>query len=357
MKLINKLYFSIITGLVLVACNKSSDTSLAAPENEDNVSRAGNKVLMDIVDGLVGTEVKSVAPANISAYTSSAVFSYDAINSYNNNNVTNAYGWSNILTGVDAPKHKVAGDFSTANFTDYPSVFTRLKTLRGSLSTVAIATNSTLHDNLLSDAGEKFVFANNDLQAFTKSTEVLQNQNPDLSVVQFGGVDSAGSVSAYSASNTIYKQAINRIDAYIGALTQTIKNRANYNKEEWLIIVASGKGSNTRYVPTGSDTWNAFDDKMHNTFMMFYNPRFIPAQYSRPTGIIPYQGNTPVYTVSGSTAQTTTGGYIPNSTIANKMDFGANSEFTVQCKVKIPTGSYSYPSFMGKREVFSDGTR
>lgn len=354
MKIMNKLYGLIaLLAFLFTACNKNGRTELTSPVNRVDTATTGKKVLMVIVDGLVGSELKAVAPVNITSFAKNAVFSYDALNTTANDRVSNPYGWTTLLTGVEAMKHKVYDDFTNHDLKTYPSMVSRLKALRPSFKTSAITTQQEFADHLMTDAYEKWNYANMDAQAIIKASETLAKENNDFTIVQLSGVDSAGMAAEFLASNPLYAKAITKTDAYIAQLIEVIRARQNYDSEDWMIVITSGKGSNTRMFPSPGKAWNAFNDAMHNGFIMFYNPRFIPAQYSKFTSIIPYAGQTQLYSINGTDAGN--GAYVPASVLGNKMDFGPQSEFTMQCKVKFPKiedGLY-YPAFLGKMQEFS----
>jgi len=346
MKLLKYYLFSWALLIIFNGCNKTETSEMSSPENTSNTSSSGKKVLLVMMDGVVGTELKQVAPTNISAYAGSAVFSYDAVNSYRNDSTANPYGWASVLTGVEASKHGVLNNFTTSNLTVYPSMVKRIRSLNPSAKLSAIATNQVLMDNLLSDADQKFTFPSNDMDAFTKAQEVLKNDNPDMTIVHFSAIDSAGTASSYSAAVNAYKNAIVRTDQYIGQLVNTIQSRSNYQNEEWLIVLVSNKGSNQRLIPAPGTAWNAFDDKMHNTFIMFYNPRFIPTQYNKPSGVVPYSGSSPLYTLGGAVNTAT-----PTRAMApdlNTVRFQQSGDYTIQFKINNPSNQTAVaPGILG----------
>ena len=347
---ISKVFLTALIAVSAASCNKNVSTELQSPENFSDNAVAGKKVLFVIVDGLVGSEVKAIAPTNITNYAQGAIFSYDGIGSYTNDSISNAYGWTSLLTGVQVEKHNVrSADFAGNNLETYPSIFTKLKSVKPNVQTVAVTTSQVIADNLLADAKEKFVLST-DKDAIAKADGILKTSNPDFLITQLSGVDSAGANADYAATNTVYADAVNRTDAYIGGLVKTIQGRSNFNKEEWLVVISSGKGANTRYVPVGK-TWNAFEDKMHNTFIMYYNPRFINKQYTKPTGVNPYVGVG--YNFKSGRSSQPLRSAIVNLDYSNTI-FAADKEFSLQCKVKLPKSAntgYGYISngFMGFR--------
>jgi hypothetical protein len=346
MKLMKFYWLSCLILVVAVSCNKTIQSDLNSPENAGAAPSSGKKVLFVMLDGLVGSELRQVAPVNINSFAGNSVYSFDAVNSYRNDSVGNAYGWSSLLTGVEAAKHKVTGGFQNNNLSVYPSLVSRIKSANPAIKVTAIATNAVLMDNLLSDAGDKFLFPSNDWSAFNKAKEILTGEGPDLTVVHFSGIDSAGQASSYTSTTELYRRAIVRADQYIGELVNIIKARPNYSNEDWLIVLSSNKGGNQRLIPPAGLAWNAFDDKMHNIFLMYYNPRFIPLQYIKPTGIIPYAGATPIYTLGGAVNTAA-----PTRAIApdlNTVKFQQAGDYTIQFKINNPSNQAAvYPGILG----------
>ncbi|MGJ7031177.1 alkaline phosphatase family protein [Niabella hirudinis] len=354
-KTIGKLGFGLFCCFLLAACNKTFDNGLKSAEENDPPAQKVSKVLFVMADGLVGTEIKQINPPTLSSMVNNAIYSYNSINSITDDSITNEKGWATLLTGVTSSKHQVINNLTDPNdLAHYPTLLTRIKAAGTGIKSVSIATNQAFSDVLQRDADEKFVFAANDEQASAKATDVLAQTTAGLVMVQLGGADAAGRQYGYAAGVSQYTQAVAKIDGYISQFLNTLKNRGNYDNENWLVVVASNKGSNQRFTPTVG-TWNAFDDAMHNNFIVFYNPRFLTSPSSRPVGILPYTGQTPAYTIAGS-QPTNNGGYVPDAQLGSLMDFGPGSEFTMQCKIKLPAGTTrSYPSFLGKRNTFNTG--
>jgi hypothetical protein len=338
------------------SCNKANDAQLVSSESSEGVVAQKPKVLFIVVDGAVGSEVRTIAPPNLMQLASHSIYSWESLTNFENNDVTNASTWTTLLTGVNNSKHNVTTNLATANLNAYPTVFSKLKSLQPGLRVVALTSSNDIKNSLAGGATVSTGYNNDDAATKNAAVNELKANNPDMLFVQLHSVDAAGSGSSYSNTSATYKAAVLQVDTYIGELLAAVQGRADYINENWLIIVTSNKGDNIPYVPVGK-AWSAFDDKRHNTFTFYYNPRFIAKSTSKPVGILPYAGVTPSYIVSGGTAPANNGGVVPASKLGTLMDFGSGSEFTMQCKVKVPAGSYSYPSFIGKRENFSDGTR
>jgi hypothetical protein len=339
----------VLAGLffLLASCNKPfPDTLNKDYENGGGQNAMQRKTLLIIVDGAVGAEVKAALPPTLNSLTDFSIYSWDALSSYKNLQVTNANGWSTLLTGTNSDKHKVTGnDFSGNQLHLYPSLFTRLKQEKPSLRTVAFTASSALSDNLTQDAEKSSSFGS-DEAVKDAAVDELGSGNPDLVMAQFSSVDEAGQAFGYSATVSEYKNAILQVDAYIGEILTAMRKRDNFQSENWMVLITSNKGSND--APPSGAQWNAFNDTNHNTFFINYNPRIVSQNPAKPSTIIPYIGTTPLYVDNANS----------RSRVLNpqaNIDMGASGGYTIQCKVKIPPGDYYYPAIFGKRASFDGG--
>lgn len=346
------LYAIACCAILLAACNKSYQNQLQSAEENNPPQRVVNKVLMVTVDGFVGTEIKKIAPPVISGFTSHSIYSYNALSTRVEDTISLQQGWATLFTGVGVSKHMVNENTSTNNFQNYPTVFSRLKTSVSTTKTVSISTNQEFNNVIAADASEKFLFINNDDQAHAKATELLKQTDANLTVVQYSSPEIAGRTGGYVASSQAYMQAVLKVDTYINQLVKTLESRPAYAAENWLIVISSGRGSNIKYEPT-SGSWNGFDDAMSNPFIVFYNPRFQSQPFSRPVGLNPYIGTGYNFKIGHTRyADRTAVNTLPYSNTI----FGANSEYTIQCKFKVPVPQsaaygYAYPGWLGFRQT------
>ncbi|WP_315823578.1 hypothetical protein [Paraflavitalea speifideaquila] len=301
-------------------------------------------MLVILVDGAVGGEVQRVQAPYLTVLADNAIYSFDGLTDTRKNPVTNAMGWTTLLTGVTADKHKVTGeDFTGNDLTTYPSLFTRLKQQRPTWRTVALGASSDFIQNLATDATDKKTLAS-DVAVKDAVVAELKQGNADLVVAQFHAVDAAGIAGAYNADNAGYKAALLKTDEYIQAIVETLSHRDSYALENWMVIVTSNKGSVLASDPVAADKL-AYDDSRRNTFFICYAPNM---KVSYKPGSLPYSGTTPVYQ-GGSAAATKAEG----KNAGNLLDIGASGSYTIECKVKIPSGNYYYPAILGKRASFS----
>ncbi len=340
-----------VISMMMFSCNKDFVNTLKNAGSDSTVIGKGErKTLLIIVDGAVGTEVRAAKPRNLSLLADFAIHSYDALADYNTTTgMSNAKGWSNILTGVKADKHQVTGtDFTGNNLAQYPSLIKHLKEKRPDWRTSAFVANKEVIDFLAADATEKNSFAGDDAAVKEAVKSELSSKNSAFVLAQFHKVDVAGTAGSYSVSDPGYKAAILKTDEYIGEILSALRGRPNYADENWLVIITSNKGSNVATDPAGAIR-NAYQDSRRNTFFFAFNPRFNSLNPTRPGTIIPYIGTSPLYdgNNAASKAEALDGG--------TTYDFGAEGSYTISCKVKFKTGNYSYPAFLGKRDGFGGG--
>ncbi|MEO9021739.1 MAG: DUF4983 domain-containing protein [Ginsengibacter sp.] len=353
-KIILSVGITFLAAFVLIfSCNKPFNNTLKGGNGTgaDQANTVTRRTLLIVVDGAVGSEVRDAVPPVLNSLADFSIYSWDALNDFKNNTITNPYGWSSLLTGVNSNKNGVTGDdFSGNNFAAFPTIFTRLKQSDSQLRTSAFCSSPEVADNLAADATEKKSYAGDDAAVTAGAQAELASNNPSFMLVQFHSVDEAGSESSYSAASSEYKTAILQVDSYIGKILTAMQSRPSFKNENWMVIVTSNKGSNTVYTPPSGSLWSAFNDTRHNTFFFCYSPRFNSQQLVKPSAVIPYIGTSPYYNGSrgkNQRAKVLSGG--------STYDIGSSGEFTIQCKVKFPVGNTYYPAFLSKRASFSGG--
>ena len=349
LKYLKVLFLFAGAGFITVSCNKSFPNPLETTTGGNSAAVVNPKTLVIVVDGAVGTQVQVSNPPVLNSLVDYSIFSWDALSDYDNVNVTNELGWSNLLTGVKVSKHNVTGANFTGNrFADYPSLFTRLKQQRPGMRTTAFFSSNGIAGELAVDATKSESFNENDAAVKDAVKLELSTQNSDLVLAQFHDVDKAGAASSYTVGSTTYKNAILQTDTYIGEILTALKSRPSFKSENWMVIITSNKGSNTVYNPSGS--WSAFEDTRHNTFFFCFNPRFNSKALTKPGALIPYAATAPLF--SGTMTQNRRAKVLSGGTA---FDIGTTGDMTVQCKVKIPAGNYNYPAIVSKRASFGGG--
>ncbi|RQO64103.1 hypothetical protein DBR40_26300 [Pedobacter sp. KBW01] len=333
-----------LLGFILLhsACNKNFDNVLPKSFRNDTLGLGNNskKVLYIILDGVKGSVVSSLAPANLTQITNNAIFSYDGVADYQRNTITNAAAWTTMLTGVDYTKHNVSTEaFTGLNLQTTPTLFSGIKSSLGNVRTVSLASTAAFNDNLAADATVKQTLAD-DAAVKTAVIAELGAGNPSLLVAQFHSAEVAGMANGYTGSTTAYTTAINTLDGYVGEILTALRARKTYAQESWLVVVASNKGGAA--TSGGAPGSNIYADDSRNTFVAFYNPKFKPNAINKPDVTnLPYAGVGAKFNATNGAVQSD----------ANFLNLGTNIEATIRFNIRWDgsAGNSGYCAILQKR--------
>ena len=205
------------------------------------------KILVIGVDGIINTAIDYAATPGIGALKANASYSmsgYGGVPAYGSS------GWSTMLTGVSADKHGVSinESFSDNNFTQYPSVVSRMKAARSSLVVASVVRTPEINTLLNASADQKFQFTT-DEEVYTKSVELLKQADMGAVFVQFSSPADVGEEVGFQLRQARYVLAIQKIDEYVAGLHAAIQSRTDYASEDWNIFLASTHGGTESGVP------------------------------------------------------------------------------------------------------------
>ncbi|ARS40182.1 hypothetical protein CA265_11165 [Sphingobacteriaceae bacterium GW460-11-11-14-LB5] len=330
------------------ACNKNFDNVIPANTKNDTagVSSGKPKVLYIILDGVKGSAVAAIKPPKITEINKNAIYSFVGLTDSTQLPVSNAGAWASLITGVDPKFHKVTGDSFTGNdLTTYPGLFTRIKQEKSKFTTVSYAASSAFTQNLAGDASEKQTLTS-DAEVKTSAVTKLKDGNADLIVAQFHSAETAGAAGGYSETNAAYNSAIGTLDTYIGEMVATLKARATFRDENWLVVIASNKGGATTNPRTD---FSLFGDDARNTYVALYNPKFAARLIGKPnTSDVPYAGSAPRFQ---STETTQVTALLSNATVGN---FGSTGDYVMMLKIRNDAGvNTTWPTFLAKSSNFA----
>jgi len=321
--------FALLAGIL--GCKKYDNPP---PVYEDLIRTVGKqrKVLVIGIDGLGGSELQTIAPANFTAMQKNAKYSFGT-----NSGISDAGGWVSMLTGTGFVKHQVQNDnfertrnpndddhtptTSYRNMLDYITQFKAVKT--------GVVTPWGNLRKYLSNA-DFAPIVNTDIAVKDSTIAILNNQTGlGTLVVNFRDVEAAGANGGFSATNAAYKSAVTTTDGYIGDIMTALKARKTYSNEDWLVIITSNHGgSNT--APT-------------NGFMMTYNPS-LKQQELKKMGF-----NTILFNNTGIFAEVPSDNGLYDGG-------GQTNEFTVQMQVKFLTRT-TYPCILSKGTGIDGGSQ
>lgn len=234
------------------------------------------KVLWITIEGAVGSEMKKIMPTNIAELLEHSKFSWTGLSEVKSGDATT---WTSLTTGVSEDKHKIENETFIRNTSldntqiqipFFPTIFFQLNETRPDLKTVTVTSWDPLHDLLLIHANER-IDVSTDLEAKDAIINQLVTTDPSLALVSFRSVLDAGVANGFTDQNPSYVEAINTVDSYIGEVIASLKQRENYAKEDWLVIITSNHGGI-------NNTYGGSSDQERNIFSMFYHPKYQPIE-------------------------------------------------------------------------------
>lgn len=343
----------ILSILMCISCNKEFVSRLpdSYPNDTLGLGDGSKKVLYIIMDGVRGSVLQELAPANLSEITQRSIFSYDGLADYQRSSLAQASAWTTMLTGVDYTKHGVQSeDFSSYDPLAHPTLFGRLAKEQEHARTIALTSSLSFKEHLAKEATVATVYTD-DAAVKTAVLAELDNQNPALLTAHFNGAELVAS-GDYSKTNVAYTEAILKLDNYIGEMLAALRRRKTFPTENWLVVIASSKGGGTSGTEAGEDIYKDFS---RNTFVAFYNPRFKPEEVAKPSlDGMPYTGTAPRFIRQDPNTRGSAD-LGSNTTIGN---FGTSGDYTLMFKFRDnnPTRVTGWPAIFGKQNPATAGT-
>lgn len=334
MKNNNKIYLLslvlYVLGILGFAGCKKYENPPAVYQELKKITTAQRKVLVISIDGLTGTELKAVAPANITTLEKNAKYSYNTLKTN-----SDAAGWVSMLTGTGFSKHQISNDNfervqtgidDHAPIVSYRNVFDYVTQYK-SVKTAFITPWGNLRGYMRN--ADFLPQVSTDLAVKDSTVSILTNQvSLGTIFVNFREVIAAGANGGYVASNPNYKNAILKADEYVGNIITALKARKNYSDEEWLVVITSNHGGSSAN-PT-------------NGFTLVYNPAFKPFELKKSGfNTVLFKGKNILASVPDDD-----GLYDPATT----------KSFTVQMQIKVMTASPGYVGFLSKGTGYGAGT-
>lgn len=340
------IYFSVFISLLALSvgsCKKYADPPPYFEENTDTLLRASRRILFIGISGAVGSEYKTIAPPKMVELKANSKFSWDAVA---DEGTTDAASWKTLLTGVSYNQHLIRdSSFAFSNsgsggdehdpIKQYPSFFNYLLgSAKSDLKTGFVSTWSDLLYKVVPEIETK-VLAANDAAVKDSVVAMLKNQNQEIVLVDFNSVAIAGKQHGFSAEAAGYKDAVLKVDGYIGEIIAALKSRPEFDKsEEWLVIINGTHG--------GIDhSYGGITEPETNVPSFYWNPRFASTELTR-------QGAFSGVEFKGTGAQTIKG------TLTGEDIYNVGTgEQTIQLKVKGLSGNW--PHFFSKTTRWMQG--
>ena len=299
---------AMITLLVFSSCNENFDNVLIKDYGDTGTEYQQGKVLLIMVDGVAGKAVQHAVNTNqapqIRKLIDNAMYTFEGLadSRVNLPQVSNDRGWANLLTGVT--NHGVGDAKADIKDLDTPTFLSLLKASRKELLISLSTANEDMVSVLENDLDSYSLLT--DDEAVTKAVigqlSDITEEIPDILIAQLEDVQKNGVAEGfYDDAGTPQANiiaAIHEMDSKIGAMIDVLKERPNFAKENWLVIVTSNYGG----VYIGDKEKETFyDDPERNTFTLLYNPRLRSSFFQPKVAEIRYNYFSPWYSGSGAT--------------------------------------------------------
>lgn len=150
----------------------------------------------------------------------------------------------------------------------YSSFFQYISDYDKSIHTLAVTPWQMQNKNLLFNA-TRTVTSTSDEETLEEGLSSLQEGDNRVVYLSFKSVlEAAVSGGGWQAGNSQYKEAMQKVDGYIGQLLETIKGRNDAYYEDWLVIVTSNHGGKE------DGTYGGNSPEERKMFGVFYYPHF-----------------------------------------------------------------------------------
>ena len=318
---------ALLVGIIYSGCKKF-DNPPPVFEEMQQISTVQRKVLIISIDGLTGSELKTIAPPAIEQLKKTGKYNYNLLQGAVSND---AASWASMLTGTSYSKHGIQNDDflptpSSNSHTvpaPYRNVLDYILQFK-SLKTAVVSPWANLRNYLkIADFNPE---VSTDLAVKNSAVDLLNSQTQlGALVVNFRDVLAAGANGGYVATSDNYKNAILKADEYVGNIVTALKARKNYANEDWLIIVTSNHGGSNANPQSG---------------FLIASQKDIKSEEVKKSGFNTVQFSS---TSVNATAEDPAGLYD-----------AATKDFTVQMQVKFNSSQY-YVGFLGKSTAATNG--
>jgi predicted AlkP superfamily pyrophosphatase or phosphodiesterase len=204
-------------------------------------------------------------------------------------------GWSSILTGVWADKHGVLdNEFKAPRYDKFPPFFALLKQVRPEALTASYSNWEPIAGKIMAsvDDAKHFVlaegdehksadYAQADVDVTKAAVALLSTKDPTATFVYLGQVDVAGHEHGFHPAVPEYIAAIERVDALVGEIVDALPKRANYAKENWLILVTTDHGGLRTTHSDGRDK-----PTIARSFLILNGPSVVRGRVARECGLV-----------------------------------------------------------------------
>lgn len=275
-----------IVACVVVAgsCKKYFDPPQIFEKEDPQVLTKDRKVLLISIDGLGGQELKKYKPKNIAGLLDHAKYTFDGFTS---DDTGDAATWAAMMSSKSSAANGIHGnDFEIESGDDDDidhdgtgasvgiiPVFQRMAETGRILRSLTVTSWEALDKNIFGLADKRIVHGD-DAAVKDAAVEAIKTGADQLafSVVNFRDLINIGTSSGFTIESPAFKAGVDRIDGYVSDLIKAVKERNNFAKEDWLIIITSNHGGKDKSY--GGSTLAEM-----NNFSIYYNPNFAKTEF------------------------------------------------------------------------------
>ena len=214
-----------------------------------SLSFAQEKKLLFIgIDGCRSDALKIANTPNIDKLIDTGLLIENSFCSVNEQPTVSGPGWSTMLTGVWYDKHGVSDNsFSESHLDKYLPFNSLMKKGNKQYHVASFIMWKPIHEHIF----KKSMDHNKLLPKFDdgiakEASKYIKKLELDALFLNFDHVDHAGHWYGFNPQKKKYIKAIEKVDGYIGKVVDSMKTRASFEDEDWLIIITSDHGGKKR---------------------------------------------------------------------------------------------------------------
>ena len=216
-------------------------TQCTIPVRRNNSPFGTRRALIIGMDGCRVDSLQAASTPHLDALVESGAYSFDGRASIGQPTVSGP-GWSSILKGVWADKHRVLNNaFSFPGGGGYPHVFERIRQFHPDAYLSSLVHWAPINEHIVSAETLQMV-EDSDVRLTANAACHILNEGPDVLFVHLDESDGAGHAAGFHPGNSQYLATLSRLDGYIGTLMDAVNRRRNELGEDWLVIFCSDHG-------------------------------------------------------------------------------------------------------------------
>ncbi len=325
--------------VICLSCNDEFTNQLNSEYPDEKYYPTSSRVLHIVIDGVTGDNMRQLSPQNIMKLTQKSIYSFNGLADNSLDTLNEKTAWANLLTGVQKNKHGVRNSSNGNNIQQYPIYLKRIEDKQPDLNSRAFLSDEEFYGLVGNVADTTGIFSNEN-SLTQELINTIEFGNPDVILAEYSSPYKIGLQTGFDTENETYRNAVLRIDDFIGEIVNSLKNRQDYAKENWLVILSSSIGGNHEL----GEVEDPFDDRRKNIFTLIFNEKFETQLIQKPIlSDVRYTGYGVNYTYNDE--------QVVQAQLKNELlyNIDENSKYTFQFLTKVKEGNYGYPSILSKR--------